>query len=271
MLAVLPIISIIPSMCYGEIDDVSIGLELNLLTQEQVVSEFRKLVGKDMAAATMRYGEFATRLETASHDDNPQVRSLVSGPDSGFRAELVDIMAANYEHASDDVKEKVLQLALSPLLRDNSFYVIMAVARMQNPHLIGDIVRRHPLYFPGANYYEDDLLQGSHLQSSGYMQAWLDGFGNNYFAILGLALQRDNAANVSIVIDANKDLFEGAAHIIAARHDFAVSRSMQKDPLIRKEDLLARYRSAYVDDFAQMIYQKSIEANWLSLQPPEIQ
>lgn len=254
-----------------DVENVAIGLEMNLLSQEQVVSEFRELVLRDMAAAALRYDEFATKLETATHDNNAQIRSLVGGSDSGFRAELVDIIAANYENASDDVKERVLQLAVEPLLGDNSFYVAKVVTKMQNPHIIGDITRLHPLYFPGADYYEDSLLQGDNLQSPGHMQAWLDSFVDNYFAALSIALQRDYAADVSIVIDANRDLFEGAAHIIAARHDFSTAYNMQREPLMKKEDLLTRYRSAFVDDFAQMIREKSVDANWLPLQLPEIQ
>lgn len=39
-------------------DNITIALELNLMTQEQVVSEFRELLAKDLAVAAIRYDEF---------------------------------------------------------------------------------------------------------------------------------------------------------------------------------------------------------------------
>lgn len=270
MLAILQGTGIILCMTEHTTDeDIHLGIELNLMSQEQVVLAFRELVGRNIAEAALKYHVFAARLETAAHGDNAQIRLLVGGPDPDYRAGLVDIMVANYATASDDVKERVLQLALEPLFRDNSFYVAMTVAKMKNPHLVGDLIRRYPLYFPGSGYYEEDLLKGDNLRGPGQMQEWLDSLDGSFFAVSSIALQRDHAADVSILIDANRELFEGAAHIIAARHDYLASCKIAKDPTADRGELLTKYASRFVDEFAQMIREKGAEANWLPLESPE--
>ncbi|HRQ86579.1 MAG TPA: hypothetical protein PLY16_00540 [Candidatus Saccharibacteria bacterium] len=249
-------------------EDIIIGLELSLMTQEQVVSEFRELVSKDIGFAALKYGEFAQRLETASSHGSAQVRSLVGGPDSGARAELVDIMVGNYASASDDVKERVLELAVEPLLKDNSFYVQLAITQMNNPYVIADILRKYPIFNPGINVYEDDLLASGSLSSPGAIQKWLNKFGGgNFYAAMAVALQRSNPTDVEIIIAANEPLFQGAAHIVASHHDQSADRKIAKDPQYSKSYLLEKYRSSFVDTFAIRVAQEAVEANWLSPAP----
>ncbi len=245
-------------------EDITIGLELNLMSQEQVVSEFRELVSKDLATAALRYNDFAQKLEHAASHDNAQVRSLAGGPDSSSRAELIDIMVGNYAFASDDVKERVLELAVGPLLRDNSFYVQLAIVKMKNPYVVADIIRKYPLFNPSAGFYEDDLLKDDNLASPGSIQKWLNELGvSNFYAAMAIALQGDHSLDVGIVMEANKELFEGAAHIVASHHDFIADRKVAANQALSKPELLQNYRAGFVDEFASMVSQKSIEANWL--------
>jgi hypothetical protein len=248
----------------SETEDIIVGLELNLMTQEQVVSEFRELVSKDLALAAIKYYDFTQRLELVSSGGNAQFRSLAGGPDSALRAELVDILVGNYASASDDVKEEVLELAASPLLRDNSFYVQLALVQMKNPYVVAGIIRKYPTSNPGTDVYEQDLLAGDTLTSPGAIQLWLDRFGDsNFYAAMAVALQKSNATDVGIIINANKPLFEGAAHIVASHHNLIADRKLSADPSLEREELLEKYRSSFVSEFTEFVRQKSIEANWL--------
>lgn len=244
--------------------DINVGLEMILMAQEQVVSEYRELVSKDLAHAAIRYAEFAQRLDDVSSGGNAQIRSLVGGPDSLDRAELIDVLVGSYSTASDDVKEKVLELVTGPLLRDNYFYVRKAIVQMKNPYIIADIIRKHPESNPGAGFYEYGLRTNTHLSSPQTIQAWLNKFGDsNFYAAMAVALQRSNAADVEIVIDANQRLFEGAAHIVASHHDFLSDQKIASDPSLSKPELLEKYRSRFVRGFASLVKQKVEEANWL--------
>ena len=248
----------------GEAEDIIVGLELSLITQEQVVSEFREVVSKDLALAVMKYHDFAQKLELALSNGDAQVRSLAGGPDSASRAGLVDILVGDYASASDDVKEKVLELAAGPLLRDNSFYVQLAIVQMKNPHVIADIIRKYPTFNPGADVYEQDLLTGDNLTSPGHIQLWLDKFSeSNFYSAMAVALQKSNPTDVGIIIDANTQLFEGAAHIVASHHSLIVDRKIATDPNLEIQELLEKYRSSFVGEFAELVRQKSTEANWL--------
>ncbi len=246
-------------------DDIMVGLEMGLMTQEQVVSEFRDLVERDIAAAADRYSEFAEKLEQAASGGNLQIHSLMGGPDSSSRAGLVDIMAGSYATASDDVKEKIRDEALRPLLRDNFFYVRLAVARMTNPHLVGDMIREEPLANPGASFYEEDLLKTGDAKDPDLLQFWLDKFGHNMFAATTIALQRDDAENVSRVIADNVPLFQDAAHVTAASHDYFAEVKILKGSTVPKSELTAKYRTSFVDDFAEMTRLRAEQANWLPL------
>lgn len=246
------------------IEDIQLGVELGLIAQEQVVSEFRALVSKDLGSAALLYDQFAQKLELVAFDGNAQARSLAGGPNSVSRAELINVMVGNYASASDDVKEKIIELAVRPLLKDNSFYVSLAVARMKNPHVIADIIRKYPLYNPGLDLYEQDLLTGDNLASAGHIQEWLTASGgDNFFAATTIALQTTHTADVGMIIDANQSTFEGAAHIVASYHDTFADRKVAECPGIHKPDLLAKYRSGFVEDFAVMVAHKAEEANWL--------
>jgi hypothetical protein len=250
----------------NEIEDITVGLELHLMTQEQVVSEFRELVSKDLSTAAIKYYEFAQKLEEVASGGNAQVRSLTGGPDSSSRAELVNVLVGNYASASDDVKEKVLELAVAPLLRDNSFYVKLAVVRMKNPYVIADIIRKYPIFNPGADFYEEDLLSHNNVSSAGSLQAWLNKFGDsNFYAAMAIALQRSNPTDTGSVVAANELLFEGAAHIVASHHDTIADRKTLQNPNVTKSELLEKYRSSFVDEFIELVRQKSAEANWLKL------
>jgi hypothetical protein len=247
------------------IEDIHLGLELNLMTQEQVVSEFRSLVSKDLGMAAIQYDQFAQKLELSAFEGNAQTRSLAGGPDSSSRAELIDIMVGNYASASNEVKEKIIELAVKPLLRDNSFYVSLAIARMKNPHVIADIIRKYPLVNPGLDFYEQDLLKGDNLASAGHIQEWLNLAGaDNFFVATSIALQTSNAADVAAIINANLSTFEGAAHIVASYHDTFADRKILHSPDLNKSELLDKYRSSFVGDFATMINIKTKEANWLT-------
>ena len=70
------------------LDDIVIGLEMGLMEQEQVVSEFRRLAECDTSEITDRYAEFAKKLEQTASDGNAQIRSMMGGPDSRSRAGL---------------------------------------------------------------------------------------------------------------------------------------------------------------------------------------
>jgi hypothetical protein len=253
------------SEAWSKDDDVIIGLEMSLMTQEQVVSEFRELVEHNIAAATDRYAEFAEKLEKVASGGNAQIRSLMGGPDSSARAGLIDIMAGRYATASDDVKKKIRAEAMRPLLRDNFFYVQLAVAQMTNPYLVGDIIREKPLANPGADYYEEDLLKTGDAQDPDLLQFWLNKFGYNMFAATTIALQRDHEESVSTVIADNEPLFQDAAHVTAATHDFFAELSCFKGSTMSKPELTAKYRSSFADDFAEMTRLKTEQANWLPL------
>jgi hypothetical protein len=248
-----------------EMDDIMMGLEVGIMTQEQVASEFQVLVDRDIGAAVERYAEFAQKLEQVASGGDAQIRSTMGGPDSLTRARLVDIMAGSYATASDDVKQKIRDEALRPLLRDNYFYVKLAVAYMTNPLLVGDIIREEPLANPGADYYEEDLLKTGDAQDPDLLQFWLNKFGHNMFAATTIALQRDHEENVSRVIADNEPLFQDAAHVTAATHDFFAEVKILKGSKIPKPELTARYRSNFVDEFAEMTRLKAEQANWLPL------
>jgi len=245
-------------------EGITLGVEFNLMTQEQVVSEYRELVSRDLAVAAMRYNEYAQKLEEIASNGNAQIRALIGGPDSLSRAALIDVLVGNYASASSDVKEKVLELATGPLLRDNSFYIKLAIVEMKNPHVIADIIRRYPTFNPGADFYEHDLLSGNNLMGPGTIQAWLDKFDDtNFYAAMAVALQKENPMDVGIIIDANKYLFEGAAHIVASHHDVFADRKVLAGSDLDKSALLEKYRYSFVDEFAEIVRQKSVEANWL--------
>lgn len=246
-------------------DDIMMGLEMGLMSQEQVVNEFQELVDRDIAAAADRYAEFAQKLDQVASGGNAQIRSMMGGPDSLSRARLVDIMAGSYATASDDAKEKIRDEAIRPLLGDNFFYVRLALARMTNPHLVGDIIREEPLFNPGANYYEEDLLKTGDAKDPDLLQFWLNKFGYNMFAATTIALQRDEEANVSRVISVNEPLFLDAAHVTAATHDFFAEVKILKGSTVSKPELTAKHRSSFVDEFAEMIRLKAEQANWLPL------
>ena len=249
-------------------EDTVLGLELNLMTQEQVVSEFRELVAKDIGAAALQYGSFAEKLEQAAFDGNKQYRLLAGGPDSLSRAGLIDVMVGNYDSASTDVKEQIIELAVQPLLRDNSFYVTLAVARMTNPYVVADIIRKYPLYNPGADFYEADLLRGDNLASPAHIQDWLDKLGHdNLFAAMAVALQHSAPLDVAIVIDANESLFQAAAHVVASHHDVVADRNIQRDASLDKSFLLEKYQSQFNYHFAEMIRAAAEEARWLDAAP----
>lgn len=242
----------------SKLDDLILGLEVNLLSQEQVISVFRELVAKDLGMATLHYMEFANKLEEASSGGDAQARNLVGGPDSAARAQLVEILAGKYETASDEVKLQILDLALAPLMRDNSFYVQMTVARMRNPYVVADIMRKVPMFGPGANYYSDDIHRGDHLSSGANMRAWLERLWFSFFAATTLALEKDHAFEVSSIIEENPLLFEGAAHIIASHRQFVA------EWLIEHPDK-TWFLHSFVDEFEALIAKKTEEANWLSV------
>ncbi|MDZ7786407.1 MAG: hypothetical protein U5L95_04780 [Candidatus Saccharibacteria bacterium] len=250
---------------YLDNDDTMIGLELGLMSQEQVVSEFQELVDRDIVAATDRYTEFAEELERVASGDSTQVRSLTGGPDSLSRARLVDIMTNSYDTASDDVKERVRDEAMRPLLRDNFFYARSAVARITNPYLVGDIIRKEPLVNPGANYYEEGLLKTGDAKDPDLLKFWLGKFDHNLFAANSIALQRGQEANVARVIADNEPLFQDAAHVTAATHDlFAEIKTVNKLGA-QKDELTTKYRASFVDTFGEMIRHKAEQANWLPI------
>lgn len=249
-----------------DIEDVPLGLELNLMTQEQVVSEFRALVSRDIGMAALHYNAFAQKLESVAFDSNAQVRSLAGGPDSLSAAELVDAMVGNYASASNDVKERIIDLAVSPFLRENSFYVTLAVARMKNPHVVADIIRKYPLFNPGLDFYEGDLLQGDNLSSAGHIQEWLNKFGgDNLFSATAVALQLSVAGDVAAVMQANPSLFDAAAHVVASHHDMVAKRRLAKHPELDEATLLEEYRSGFVENFATIVRQKAAMGNWLTV------
>ncbi|HRN97305.1 MAG TPA: hypothetical protein PLZ58_02560 [Candidatus Saccharibacteria bacterium] len=247
------------------VNDIATGIEINLMTQEQVVSEFRNLASKDLAFAALHYGEFADKLDTAATGGNTQLRSMIGGPDSLSRAELIDVLAQNYSETDNETKKRIIVLAVEPLLRDNSFYVQMTIAKMSNPHIIADIIRMYPIYNPGADFYERDLLKGDNLVGPGSMQMWLDKFGNDYFAAMALALQTQHSTDVESVIDANKELFEGAAHIVASHHDAVANEKLLKGTTLSKSELLQKYQSSFVSSFVELIQDKIQKANWLKV------
>ena len=249
-----------------DVDDVMLGVEMGLLTQEQVVADFRDLVERDVNEAAGRYHEFAAGLEAVSSGGNTQVRSLMGGPDSSCRAGLVDIMAGKYATASVEVKEMIVDEAARPLLRDNFFYVRLAVAQMKNPYLVGDIIREFPLANPGANYYGEDLVTAGAVHDQARLQAWLDKFGGNIFAASTVALQKgEDEENVRSVIVWNEQLFRDAAHVTAATHDLHSEIKLLKGSAQTKTELTQRYRSSFVDLFAEMVKQEADEANWTPL------
>ncbi len=151
---------------------------------------------------------------------------------------------------------------------DSTEYIVRTVAEMKDAAIIADIVRQNPTYFPGSSYYEQNLTSGNNLEDSQSMQQWLDSFSGNYFAALSLALQRPYAEEVAVVIATNQELFQGAAHIMAAWHDRVVSRKAQQDPSFDKESAFVHYRAAFVDDFREMIAQQVEEAQWIVLESP---
>lgn len=242
-----------------------IGVEMNIMAQEQLVEDFRRLVRDDIGTAIDGYAEFAEKLDEASSGGDAWVRSLVGGPDSLARANLVDIMVNNYAVASDDVKEKIRDEVMRPLLRGNFFYIKLAVARITNPYILGDIIRDHPLVNPGANYYEEDLLEVDAIQNSDLLQSWLDKLGYNVFAATTIALQKDHEEGVASVIANNESLFQDAAHVTAATHDFFAELKILKNTDLSKFELMEKYRSNFVNEFAEMIRQKAEQANWLPL------
>lgn len=248
------------------IDNLMLSAEFNLITQDQVVSEYRELVSKDIGQATLKYTEYAQKLETVSSDGNAQIRMAIGGPDMGARAGLVDVLTAKYETASNEVKAEVLKLALRPIAGDNILYVQMAVARMSNPHLIGDIARLHPMFTPHPDFY-GDYLRKQEPKGPAELQSWLDGLGANFFAASTLALQNSQTDDVTLVIEANQELFEGAAHIVAARHDRRVEEKLAKDSSITKSkaELLVEQRVNYVPVFQEMVARKIEDAHWLPL------
>jgi hypothetical protein len=144
-------------------------------------------------------------------------------------------------------------------MRDNSFYVQLAIARMSNPYVIADIIRKVPMFGPGTDYYTDDLHRGQHLESIENMRAWLQGFGLNFFAATTLALEKDHADAVARIIKEAPFLFGGAAHIVAS-HRQVVAEWLAEHP-----DKSWHHHS-FVDEFEVLVAQKEKQANWLSLQ-----
>ena len=248
---------------HPDVDDIMIGIEMGLLTQEQVVSEFSELVEHDIAVATARYTEFVDKLEHVSSGGDAQIRSVMGGPDPLCRARLVDIMAASYATAGDDVKERIRDETLRPLLRDNLIYVRMAVARMTNPHLVGDIIRDQPAANPGFDYYEEDLLKSGDLDIPGKLQLWLDRFGQDMFAATTIAQQRDHEENVSRVVVMNEPLFRDAAHVSAAIQDISAEVKVLSGSTRPKTEITKEYRDCFVNVFAEMVRQEAEQANWL--------
>lgn len=248
-----------------EIDDLILGIEMGLMTQQQVVADFQEVADRDIEEGAARYPEFAARLEKVASGGNAQIRSMMGGPDSASRAGLVDVLAGKYSTASIEVREKIIDIALEPLFRDNFFYVRMTVAAMTNPHLIGDIIREFPLANPGANYYEEDLHQKGCVKDSEELQSWLDRFGFNFFAATAIALQKGENEVVSGTILRNETLFQGAAHIAAATHDVFAEIKRLRGSTEPIAELTARYRSGFVDLFAEMVRQEAEEANWTPL------
>lgn len=246
-----------------DLDDIMLGIEMGYLTQEQVVSEFSELAERDIVAAATRYTEFVDKLEHVSSGGDAQIRSVMGGPDPLCRARLVDIMAASYATAGDDVKERIRDEALRPLLRDNLIYVRMAVARMTNPHLVGDIIRDQPVANPGFGYYEEDLLKSGDLDVPGKLQLWLDRFGQDMFAATTIAQQCDHEENVSRVVVMNEPLFRDAAHVAAAILDISAEIKVLGGSKIPKTEITKEYRGCFVDVFAEMVRQEAERANWL--------
>lgn len=256
------------------IDDIIVGVEMGLLTQEQVVAEFRRAVERDVGEAATRYEEFVAKLEQAASGGDAFIRSAMGGPDSSCRADLIDIMAGKYATASVEVKEMIRDAALVPLLRDNCFYVQLALAKMRNPYLIGDIIRKFPEVNPGARYYEESLLKQGCLDDADELQAWLD-VVDSIFAAATVALRREEdealfkEMMVEHVIRRNQPLFWSAAHVIAARHDWTAETRRHQGDTTPKEQLMARYRAKFIDMFAEMIRQESETANWIPLEHVE--
>ncbi len=246
-------------------EDLVMGIESGLRAQEQVASEFQDLVDYDIAAAADRYGEFAEKLEKVASDGNAQLRSMMGGPDSATRARLIEIMVGSYETASDDVKAKIRDEAMKPLLRDNLFYIRLAVAQMNNPFLVGDIIREHPAANPGANYYEEDLQKSGAAKDPDLLQFWLSKFRFNMFAATTIALQRDDHRNVARVISDNEELFQAAAHVTAATHDLLAEITALKGTKTPKVDLLRRYCGSFVDDFVDLVRIETEQARWLPI------
>ena len=253
------------------INDLTLGIEMGLMTQQQVVADFQEVVDRDIGEGAARYPEFAARLEEVASGDNAQIRSMIGGPDSVSRARLVDILAGKYSTASIEVREKIIDIAAKPLLKDNFFYVRMAVAKMTDPHLIGDIIREFPLANPGADYYKEDLSKKGCVKDADELQTWLDGFGFNFFAATTIALQKGKDGVVSETILKNETLFRGAAHILAATHDVFAEINRLGGSSESVTELTKRYRSEFVDLFAEMVRQEAEEGNWTPLRRVPVQ
>lgn len=249
-----------------EVDDIALGIEMSLATQEDVVTEFNRVVELDLGEGAARYQEFAAKLERAASGGNAQIRSMIGGPDSISRAGLIGVLAGRYSTASLEVKEMIVDVAMKQLLHDSYFYVRMAVTQMSNPYLIGDIIREFPLANPGADYYEEDLLKSGSINDEQQLQSWLDKFGGNFFAATTIALQKgDEEEIINNVIVRNDPVFQGAAHITAATHDVFAEIKILRGDARTKDEITEHYRSSFVSMFAEMIGRESKEANWTPL------
>lgn len=248
------------------IEEVTLGIEMLELVQGDVVAQYRELAASDIGAAALQYGSFVAKLEETTHGGNAQVRSMVGGPLPGARAGLLDVLTEKYETASLDVRERICDEALSSLTRDNDFYVRMAVAATRNPVLVGDMIRQYLVAFPGADYYEGSFEKLVDAREES-LEDWILSFAAPNFAATTLAYHTEVDENVFRNISLRHlELFSGAAHIMASRHD--VIAQYRKLDGGEREEAARRWRNKFQPLFAEIIYQKFQEQNWIPATDP---
>lgn len=248
-----------------EVDVILLGLETGTTTRERVITEFDQLAKQNLGAAVIKGASLAAKIR--KQDEGNLVHKVIDMSVFGLDSEVARTIIENYATGDRQAKKLILENIML-LLREKSVKDSMAVVReMQNPYLVGDIIRKYPILEPAFDLHAKELLAGGVLDSSDRLNTWLAQQSDGIFAATSVALQLDYPESVAEVIEKNGTLFQQAAHVVAASHDRTAQWRIADGKITDKGDFLEGALVSYVDEFADMVRLEGENANWLPLDP----
>ncbi len=255
---------------WDAVDDILFAMETSAHGHEGLVAKYRTMAERDLGLAAVEYFKIASRIEPDRVDGGRPEKQPASRKLIDACAELGDVLGEQYQAADIASKLQMLDGVLAPLVgtEGNTNYVKKVLTRMRNPYLVGDIFRKYPLLTIRPDKYKIELAENGALVSVDSLIIWLAQHDDNMFAASSIALQQPASDIILEVMRAKGEVFARSAHVVAAgldrTADYLIALSHRKGlPSDGKEEMLARFRQIYVDQFATMIKDEAEQANWI--------